>query len=382
MYSARNNHILGTLEFNERSSVSVFHKTYAVPAVIFLVAAGLLSACGDDNAAPAPSTSATSSARATTSSDGTSSATAELVKLLRPSVVHIKSETATLDVFGQLVPSAGVGTGFIIDDKGHIVTNNHVVSTDSGDAAQDITVTLDDGSEHTAKIAGRDQPTDVAVLQIDSGNLKPATLGDSSKLQVGDDVIAIGNALDLPGGPTVTKGVVSALGRLIQESNPDVSIPNAIQTDAAINPGNSGGPLVDLNGEVVGITTAVIRGNAEGIGLAISMETAQPIVKELIDKGRVQRGFLGVTIQEITPSLAEQFNLSVDHGVGIRSVQPGGPADKAGLKQGDIIVKLGDKDIRASGDLFAALTEHRGGDIVDVQYFHGGDQRSTQVTLG
>jgi len=382
LYSARNNHILGTLEFNERSSVSVFHKTYAVPAVIFLVAAGLLSACGDDNAAPAPSTSATSSARATTSSDGTSSATAELVKLLRPSVVHIKSETATLDVFGQLVPSAGVGTGFIIDDKGHIVTNNHVVSTDSGDAAQDITVTLDDGSEHTAKIAGRDQPTDVAVLQIDSGNLKPATLGDSSKLQVGDDVIAIGNALDLPGGPTVTKGVVSALGRLIQESNPDVSIPNAIQTDAAINPGNSGGPLVDLNGEVVGITTAVIRGNAEGIGLAISMETAQPIVKELIDKGRVQRGFLGVTIQEITPSLAEQFNLSVDHGVGIRSVQPGGPADKAGLKQGDIIVKLGDKDIRASGDLFAALTEHRGGDIVDVQYFHGGDQRSTQVTLG
>src|SRR5439155_101182 len=142
---------------------------------------------------------------------------------------------------------------------------------------------------------------------------------------------------------------------------------NAIQTDAAINPGNSGGPLVNLNGEVVGITTAVIRGsaeNAEGIGLAISMETAQPIVKELIDKGRVQRGFLGVTIQEITPSLAQQFNLSVDHGVGIRSVQPGGPADKAGLRQGDIIVKLGDKDIQTSGDLFAALTEHRAGDAV------------------
>src|SRR5881397_1489495 len=288
-----------------------------------------MTACGDDNAAPAPTTSASTSPRATTSSGGASSATAELVKLLRPSVVHIKSETATLDVFGQLVPSAGVGTGFIIDDKGHIVTNNHVVSTDSGDPAQDITVTLDDGSEHSAKIAGRDPPTDVAVLQIDGGNLKPATLGDSSKLEVGDDVIAIGNALDLPGGPTVTKGVVSALGRLIQESN--VSIPNAIQTDAAINPGNSGGPLVDLNGEVVGITTAVIRGNAEGIGLAISMDTAQPIVQELIDKGRVDRGLLGVTIQEITPSLAQQFNLSVDHGVGIRSVQPGSPADKAGL---------------------------------------------------
>ncbi len=361
----------------------MFHRIPALLTAVLVVAAGLMTACGDDNAAPAPTTSASTSPRATTSSGGASTATAELVKLLRPSVVHIKSETATLDVFGQLVPSAGVGTGFIIDDKGHIVTNNHVVSTDSGDPARDITVTLDDGSEHSAKIAGRDPPTDVAVLQIDGGNLKPATLGDSSKLEVGDDVIAIGNALDLPGGPTVTKGVVSALGRLIQESN--VSIPNAIQTDAAINPGNSGGPLVDLNGEVVGITTAVIRGsteNAEGIGLAISMETAQPIIKELIDKGRVQRGFLGVTIQEITSSLAQQFNLSVDHGVGIRSIQSGGPADKAGLGQGDIIVKLGDKEIRTSGDLFAALTEHRGGDVVEVEYFHGGDQKTTEVTLG
>ena len=361
----------------------LFTRSPALLTAIVLVSAAAFSGCGDDNAAPAASTSPATSAQATTSSNGASAGTAALVKLLRPSVVHIKSETATLDVFGQLVPSAGVGTGFIIDDQGHIATNNHVVSTDSGDAAQDITVTLDDGSEHTAKIAGRDPPTDLAVLEIDGGNLKPAALGDSSKLEVGDDVIAIGNALDLPGGPTVTKGVVSALDRLIQEQN--VSIPNAIQTDAAINPGNSGGPLVDLNGEVVGITTAVIRGsteNAEGIGLAISMETAQPIIKELIDKGRVQRGFLGVTIQEITPSLAQQFNLSVDHGVGIRSVQPGGPAATAGLSQGDIIVKLGDKDIRTSGDLFGALTEHRAGDVVQVEYFHGGDQKTTEVTLG
>ncbi len=376
----RDNPNHAALEFNERSLVP---RISALLTAILLVTGALFTACGSDNAAPSASTSATTSAGATSSSNGASTGTAALVKLLRPSVVHIKSETATLDVFGQLVPSAGVGTGFIIDDKGDIATNNHVVSTDNGDAAQDITVTLDDGSEHTAKIAGRDPPTDLAVLKIDGGNLKPATLGDSSKLEVGDDVIAIGNALDLPGGPTVTKGVVSALGRLIQEQN--VTIPNAIQTDAAINPGNSGGPLVNLNGEVVGITTAVIRGateNAEGIGLAISMETAQPIVKELIDKGRVQRGFLGVTIQEITPSLAAQFNLSVDHGVGIRSVQRGGPADKAGLQQGDIIVKLGDKEIRTSGDLFAALTERRGGDVVEVEYYHGGDKQTTQVTLG
>ena len=316
----------------------------------------------------------------TTSAGVAFSTTTELVELLRPSVVHIRSEAATLDDFGQLVPSGGVGTGFIVDNDGHIVTNNHVISTSNGDAVDNITITLDDGRQHDATIVGRDPPTDIAVLKIDADNLTPATLGDSSALQVGEDVIAIGNALDLSGGPTVTKGVVSALGRLIQESN--VSIPDAIQTDAAINPGNSGGPLVNVDGEVVGITTAVIRGNAEGIGLAISIDTAEPIVQELISEGRVNRGFLGVTIQEITPSLAQQFDLAVDHGVGIRGVQPGGPADEAGLEQGDIIVRLGSSEIRTSGDLFAALTEHRAGDVVEVEYFHNGNRETTEVTLG
>ena len=218
------------------------------------------------------------------------------------------------------------------------------------------------------------------MLKIEGDNLKPVELGDSSQLKVGEDVIAMGNALDLPGGPTVTKGVVSALGRLIQEQ--DVSIPDAIQTDAAINPGNSGGPLVNMNGDVVGITTAVIRGNAEGIGLAISIDEAEPIIEELIAEGEVNRGFLGITIQEITPSLAQQFDLAVDHGVGIRSVQANGPADEAGLEQGDIIVRLGDKEIRTSGDLFAALTEHRAGDRVEVEYFHNGESATVEVTLG
>jgi len=345
-----------------------------------VLAAGLLAACDDDNAAPAATSSSTDAAAQTTTSNEAFSITAELVELLRPSVVHIRSEAATLGDFGQLVPSSGVGTGFIIDDQGHIATNNHVVSINNGDAADDITVTLDDGSEHDATIVGRDPPTDVAVLKIEAENLKPATLGDSAALKVGEDVIAIGNALDLPGGPTVTKGVVSALHRLIQESN--VSIPDAIQTDAAINPGNSGGPLVDADGEVVGITTAVIRGDAEGIGLAIAIDTAEPVIQELIDDGVVNRGFLGITIQEITPSLAQQFDLAVDHGVGIRSVEPGSPADAAGLAQGDIIVRLGDTEIRTSGDLFRALTEHRAGDVVEIEYFHNGTRQTTEVTLG
>jgi serine protease Do len=341
---------------------------------------GMLAACGDDNNAPAATSSPADTAAQTTSPNGTLANTAELVELLRPSVVHIKSEAATLDDFGRLVPSSGVGTGFIIDDQGHIVTNNHVISTSNGDAAENITVTLDDGSEHAATIAGRDPPTDVAVLKIEAENLKPVTLGDSASLKVGEDVIAIGNALDLPGGPTVTKGVVSALNRLIQESN--VSIPDAIQTDAAIKPGNSGGPLVDADGEVVGITTAVIRGDAEGIGLAIAIDTAEPVIRELIDNGAVDRGFLGVTIQEITPSLAQQFDLAVDHGVGIRSLEPGGPAAAAGLKQGDIIVRLGESEIRTSGDLFRALTEHRTGNVAEIEYFHNGARETAEVTLG
>jgi serine protease Do len=345
-----------------------------------VLVAGLLAACSDDNNAPAATSSPVDTASQTTSSNGPLDSTPELVELLRPSVVHIRSEAATLDDFGQLVPSSGVGTGFIIDDQGHIATNNHVVSINNGNPAENITVTLDDGSEHDASIVGRDPPTDVAVLKIEAENLTPATLGDSSALKVGQDVIAIGNALDLPGGPTVTKGVVSALGRLIQESN--VSIPDAIQTDAAINPGNSGGPLVDAAGEVVGITTAVIRGNAEGIGLAIAIDTAEPVIQELIDNGSVDRGFLGITIQEITPSLAQQFGLAVDHGVGIRSVEPGGPAAAAGLVEGDIIVRLGDTEIRTSGDLFRALAEHRAGDVVEVEYYHAGTPQTTEVTLG
>jgi serine protease Do len=260
------------------------------------------------------------------------------------------------------------------------VTNNHVISTNNGDAADNITVTLDDGSEHDARIVGRDPPTDLAVLKIEADSLTPAMLGDSADLRVGEDVVAIGNALDLPGGPTVTKGVVSALNHLIQESN--VSIPDAIQTDAAINPGNSGGPLVNANGEVVGITTAVIRGEAEGIGLAIAIDTAEPVIDELIANGRVDRGFLGITIQEITPSLAQQFDLAVDQGVGILSVEPGSPADEAGLVEGDIIVRLGDTEIRTSGDLFRALTEHRAGDVVQVEYFHNGTRETAAVTLG
>ncbi len=351
--------------------------TLLILAVVGLTTVAV--ACGSGGGTQEPP-SASPTATTTESSQGPASSTAALVEGLRPSVVHVLSEAASLDVFGQVTPSTGVGTGFIIDSDGHIVTNNHVITLDSDRPAQKITVTLSDGRQLKASIVGRDTPTDLAVLNIDADNLTPVQLGDSSRLRVGDDVVAIGNALDLPGGPTVTKGVVSALGRLIQEG--DITIPEAIQTDAAINPGNSGGPLVDMEGRVVGITTAVIRGQAEGSGLAISMDSAKPIVQELISKGKIARGLLGVTILEITPALAQNFDLPVDHGIGLREVQRGGPADNAGLEPGDIIVRLAEIDIQTSGDLFRALAQHRADEKVQVEYYRDGNKKSTELTLG
>jgi S1-C subfamily serine protease len=306
--------------------------------------------------------------------------TAEIVRLLRPSVVHILIEGTTFSVFGEAIPTEGVGTGVIIDNEGHIITNNHVVFIDGERPARNITVTLSDGRQFQASLVGGDRPTDLAVLKIDADNLTPARLGDTAQLQVGDDVVAIGHALDLPGGPTVTRGVVSAKERLIQED--PYMIPGAIQTDAPINPGNSGGPLVSMYGEVVGITTQVIRGTAEGIGFAISIDTAKPIVREIIDKGQVERGYLGVNQINITPGIAKEYDLPVDSGVGIGFVQAGSPADRAGLRADDIIVRVAGEEIKNSGDLLKVLTEHKAGETVTIEYYRDGDLKEATVTLG
>ncbi len=362
----------------------------AILPAIFAVVAVVAVACGGDTAGPRQTASPTATVIASpTASPGAATTpggeripltTAEIVRLLRPSVVHILIEGTTFSVFGEPIPTEGVGTGFIIDNEGHIITNNHVVFIDGERPAQEITVTLSDGRQFRASLVGGDRPTDLAVLKIDADNLTPASLGDTAQLQVGDDVVAIGHALDLPGGPTVTRGVVSAKERLIQED--PFMIPGAIQTDAPINPGNSGGPLVNIYGEVVGITTQVIRGTAEGIGFAVSIDTAKPIAGELIEKGRVERGYLGINLINITPSIAEEFDLPVDSGVGIGSVQESSAADRAGLKAGDIIVGAAGEDIKNSGDLLKVLTEYRAGDTVTIEYYRDGDLQEAKVTLG
>jgi len=370
-------------------------------AILATVSACLLTACGGGSSSTATPTDSTDTASASPSPTRTPSATepltspgtndvivnaVPLVEALRPSVVHILSETTSFDFFGQFTQQ-GVGTGIILDTDGHIATNNHVITDENtGNPASKITVTLADGREETATIVGRDTPTDLAVIQIQADNLTPARLGASADLKVGQEVIAIGNALDLPGGPTVSKGLISALGRLIQED--PYTIPDAIQTDASINPGNSGGPLVNASGEVVGITTAVIRGDqsdtvAEGIGLAISIDSAKPIFQDLIQDGKVQRAVLGIaSLTPITPAIQSQFSLPVSSGIGINTLQQGSPADLAGLREGDIIVAMDGKTTDNTGQFFAILAAHRKGDQISVDYYRGSQKLSVQVTLG
>jgi serine protease Do len=251
--------------------------------------------------------------------------------------------------FGDRMPRGGgqrqssLGSGFIIDSDGSILTNNHVVAD-----AQRITVRLADGNEYEAKVVGRDPKTDIAVIKIDAKvNLQAITLGDSERLEVGEWVVAIGNPFGLDN--TVTSGIVSAKGRHIGQGPYD----NFIQTDASINPGNSGGPLINLRGEVVGINTAIFSrtGGNIGIGFAIPIDLVKEVLPQLKAKGKVTRGYLGVLIQKVTPDLADGLGLDRARGALVAEVSKGGPAEKAGVKVGDVIIEYEGREVRDSSEL-------------------------------
>ena len=316
----------------------------------------------------------------------------QVVKAVRPSVVRVRAGGQQTGPFGQVQRGEGTGTGFIIDSNGYIVTNNHVVTLGTDQAVASLSVDLWDGRTVDAKLVGRDERTDLAVIKIDADNLTPVRFADLSKVDIGDEVLAIGFALDLGSTPTVTKGVVSAKDRVIDESltaggrQYGVSISGAIQTDASINPGNSGGPLVNMRGEVVGINTAGLTGSGgqpvQGIFFAVSSQVAEPIVKSLVQGGRVNRGFLGIEATSITKDIAKAQNLKVDEGAGLRTVTPGSAAEKAGLKTGDVITKIGEHSIKNTGDLSNALASYPAGQRVKVEYVRNGSPSSVDVTLG
>ena len=264
-----------------------------------------------------------------------------------------------------------LGSGFIIDKDGHIITNNHVI-----EGASEIRVRLSTEKEFDAEIIGRDSKTDLALIKIKSWNDLPVVeLGDSDKVEIGEWVMAIGNPFGL--SHTVTVGIVSAKGRVIGSGPYD----NFIQTDASINPGNSGGPLINLKGEVVGINTAIVA-EGQGIGFAIPVNMAKEIASQLQDKGHVTRGWLGVNIQEVTPELAKSFGLKESKGALVSQVVPNSPAEKAGIEQGDIILEFDGKEVSDSKELPRIVASTPVGQSVMVKISRNGKMTDRQVKLG
>jgi serine protease Do len=276
------------------------------------------------------------------------------------------------------------GSGFIISEDGYVLTNQHVI-----EGATRIVVTLNDGERYDAKVVGTDRTIDLALLKIDPGGKKlPALpLGDSDKLQVGEWVIAIGNPIELQN--TVTVGVVSGKGRRVPVGSIDAGLARFIQTDAAINFGNSGGPLLDVRGRVVGINTAILRGEVlspvvEGIGFAIPINEARAAAEQLRASGSVERGFLGITMnpQDITEEAKEYYRLPDTNGVIVAGVEPRGPAAKAGIERGDIIRKVNGEPVRDSQDLLDKIASRRPGERVELEVFRDGRSFQVTVTLG
>ena len=302
---------------------------------------------------------------------------ADVVEKMRPSVVAVVAEIVQRDIFGREYVEHSSGTGVVFDGDGHILTNNHVIG-----GARSVTVTLDDGRELEATIIGTDMFTDLGVLKVDEA-LPSLPIADSTALRVGDWVIAIGNALALPGGPTVTVGVVSALGRTITSDDVDY-LYDMIQTDTVINPGNSGGPLLTLRGEIVGINTAVLRGSSvEGIGFAIPSEIFVPISRQLVEIGKVRWPYLGVSLRNLDPSTAAGLGLSAYSGVLLARIVSGTPADEAGLKAGDVVLSMDGVPTKDSQSLLKLLRfSYDIGDEVELLVYRNGEEITLTLRFG
>lgn len=291
-----------------------------------------------------------------------------------PSVATILTEWVDYSYFLQPMPYKGAASGIIFRSDGYIITNSHVVED-----ANSITVILQDGRILAGTLWGADPFTDLAVIKIDASNLSTAILGDSRNLELGDEVIAVGNAFDLPGGHTVTRGIVSALGRSIKLEN-GIILHDLIQTDAAINPGNSGGPLIDQSGEVVGINTAII-GGAENIGFAISAATATTVVNELIRNRMLTWPWLGIAAVDLTPAIAFELNISYREGVLIDEVYSDGPAALAGLRKNDVIIKVNSHEVARVLELEEVVRKCSIGNKAEVSFVREGKSQLVNITL-
>jgi S1-C subfamily serine protease len=332
---------------------------------------------------------------ATTSTGSTGRSVRDIYAQEGRGVVFVQAQGVTSDSgspFGVPQPGAATGSGFVVDNDGTIVTNAHVV-----EGADNVEVRFDENGEFIkADVKGVDTSTDVAVLKIDPSdvdNLTPVPLGDSSKVQVGDPVIAIGNPFGY--SRTVTTGIVSGLQREIQAPN-GFTIPDVIQTDASINPGNSGGPLFDANGRVIGINSQIATGGGQGsvgIGFAVPINTAKKLLPDLKAGETIERAYLGVQMQDVSKQLAEDLNLESDSGALVVDVTPGSPADEAGLRGGrtetgqgvpaggDLIVAVDGKAVSDSSEVASAISNKRPGDSAEITYYRGDSKKTVTVEL-
>jgi S1-C subfamily serine protease len=289
------------------------------------------------------------------------------------SVVNINTLKLVRHMFYQAVPVGGLGSGTIIDTGGYVLTNNHVVG-----GADKISVTLWNGDVLEGKIVGTCAVHDTAVVKVDQQNLSAAKLGDSDNLRVGQRVYAIGNPFGLAGGPSVTSGVISATNRTIESQRG--LIENLVQTDAAINPGNSGGPLVDLEGQVIAINTAIIP-YAQGIGFAIPINSAKNCTGEMINNGISVRPWLGIVGLGVTEDIVRYYDLPIAHGVLITKVSDGSPAQRAGIIMGDIILRIGNLQVENIEDLLGETHKRKVGERVRIIIYRRGFEEHFDVTL-
>jgi serine protease Do len=297
-----------------------------------------------------------------------------MVARVLPAVVSITTRQIERDQLDQPVVTPGLGSGIIVDRRGYILTNDHVIQ-----GVDHIKVGLADGRTFPATLVGRDAFSDLAVVKITGTNLPVAVLGDSARLAVGATVLAIGNPLWIEGGPTVTAGIVSGLGRSTEQEGLPV-LHNLVQTDAAINAGNSGGPLVDLEGRVVGVNTALIA-SAHGIGFAIPINGARPVMEALIARGRIARTSLGLFAVSLTPQLAYVNGMAVERGALVKRVARGGPAERAGLEAGDVVTGIDERPVTDLHALHDGMAHRAAGDTVRLRVWRAGQPLSVEAVL-
>ncbi|HET8565414.1 MAG TPA: trypsin-like peptidase domain-containing protein [Solirubrobacterales bacterium] len=371
----------------------------AVVGLIAIAAGAIHSGGGSTTTVASPLT-----APVDAKEEGSSNVVNQIYKADGQGVAFVESqleprESEFFSPFGEPEQESGgtaTGSGFVIDGEGHILTNNHVI-----EGAEKVEVKLGESEkEYEAEVVGTDPGTDIALLKVEAPakELHPLTLGHSSEVEVGDPVVAIGNPFGLD--RTVTSGIVSALQRQIQAPN-GFSINHVIQTDAAINPGNSGGPLINAQGEVIGINSQIATGGGGngnvGIGFAIPMDTIRAEIKQLETKGEVEHAFLGISGGTITPELAKALNLPVEKGVIVQTVVKGGPADKAGLEAGNTAATINGQEVRLGGDiiteangkqiatmeeLIEIIQDSKPGDELELKILRGGSEKTATVTLG